>query len=90
MTGSDKAAQIKEDMTPEVQALHQASSQEVLSGEREDGQRGEGAGGETSTPGWEPPTQGLCTSPHKVKGTVKTPGHVALSVSPPSRYKEQQ
>lgn len=48
MTGSDEAAQIREDTAPEAQALHQVSSQEVLSGEREDCQRGEGAGGKTS------------------------------------------
>jgi hypothetical protein len=90
MTGSDEAAQIREDEAPEAQALHQAASQEVLSGEREDSQRGEGAGGRTSTPGWAPPTPGLWTLPNRVKGTGKRPSHVALSASPPSRYKEQE
>lgn len=89
MTGSDEAAQIREDAAPEVQALHQAAPQDVLSGEREDSQRGQGAGGRTSTPGWVPPTPGSWTLPNRVKGTGKTPSHVALSASPPSRTRER-
>lgn len=73
MTGSDEAAQIREDTAPEAQALHQAAAQEVLSGEQEVGQRGEGAGGKTSTPSYVPPTQGSWTLPNKVKGTEKMP-----------------
>lgn len=51
MTGSDEAAQIRQDMAPDVQALHQASSQVVLSGKWEEDQREEGAGGKSSMPG---------------------------------------
>lgn len=81
MTGSDGAAQIREDMAPDVQALHQASSQEVLSGKREEDQKGEDAGGKSSMPGRVPTTEGSWISHGKGKGTEKTPSPVALSAS---------